>query len=154
MSRWMLTLACAGMTLSAAASRAGDETPVKPSDLVGVWTITRGEREGTPEPEERVKGTMVRFSEDRVVVVDKENKEIYGAEYKIGAPVKAQGDDRPVRITMTSKLSPAEGTVARGLIEKHGEKVRLIYALPGGDEPTSFKTKEKQLMFEMNYQKK
>ena len=42
---------------------------------------------------------------------------------------------------------PGEGEVARGLIEKDGETVRLIYALPGGMAPTSFETKAQQLMF-------
>jgi uncharacterized protein (TIGR03067 family) len=121
---------------------------LRPADLVGQYTIARGEREGVPEPEERVKGSVVRFSEDRVIVVDKENKEIYGAEYKLDAR------HNPAQITMTSKLGAKEGEVARGLIDKNGETVRLIYALPGGAMPTSFKTRDKQLMFEMKLQQK
>ena len=35
------------------------------------------------------------------------------------------------------------------MIEKKGDEIRLIYALPGGEEPTEFGTKEKQLMFVM-----
>jgi uncharacterized protein (TIGR03067 family) len=130
------------------ASAGGAESGLRPADLVGLYTIVRGEEEGVPEPDERVKGSMVRFSEDRVVVVDKENKEIYGAEYKL--------DPRhsPAQITMTSKLGAGEGQVARGLIEKKGDTVRLVYSLPVGDAPTSFKTKTMQLMFEMTFQKR
>ncbi len=118
------------------------------ADLVGAYSIVSGEREGAPEPADRVKGTMVRFSQDRVVVVDKESKEIYGAEYKLDT------GKTPWKITMKSKLAPADNQIARGLIEKDGDTVRLVYALPGGDEPTGFKTKSKQLMFVMKSMKK
>ncbi len=119
-----------------------------PSVLVGAYSIVKGENSGRPEPDDRVKGTIVRFSEDRVVVVDKQSKEIYGASYTLDT------SRTPWRITLTSKLSPAEGQVAKGLIEKDGDNVRLIYSLPGGQEPTSFKTKDKQLMFEMKPMRK
>ena len=39
--------------------------------------------------------------------------------------------------------------IARGLIQKDGDTVRLIYALPTGEVPAGFKTKEKQLLFVM-----
>jgi uncharacterized protein (TIGR03067 family) len=111
--------------------------------LVGGYTIVAGERDGRPEPKERVEGTTVRFSPDRVVVVDKDKQEVYGASYTLDT------GRTPWRITMTSKLGQQEGEVARGLIEKKGDTVRLIYALPGGAEPTDFHTKDKQLLFVM-----
>lgn len=158
MRRAAFVLGLAALTAPLAVAMTDDARPkdrggegagsgLKPADLVGAYTITRGEKEGIPEPAERVRGTMVRFSEDRVVVVDKENKEIYGAEYKLDPRHK------PAKITMTSKLGPAEGKVANGLIEKTGETVRLIYSLPGGAAPTSFKAGDKQMMFEMKYRK-
>jgi uncharacterized protein (TIGR03067 family) len=118
------------------------------ADLVGGYTIVSGEISGIPEREERIKGSVVRFSEDRVVVVDKESKELFGATFKLDTT------QSPWQITMTSKLGQNEGQVARGLIEKDGDTVRLIYALPGGQTPTEFKTKDKQLMFVMKNMKK
>jgi hypothetical protein len=50
---------------------------------------------------------------------------------------------------MTSLVEKSGGEVARGLIEKKGDSVRLIYSLPTGEIPQEFKTKEKQLMFNM-----
>ena len=44
--------------------------------------------------------------------------------------------------------------MAKGLIEKKGDTVKLIYALPGGETPTEFKTKEKQLMFVLKNERK
>jgi hypothetical protein len=39
--------------------------------------------------------------------------------------------------------------VAQGLIEKNGDMVKLIYAVPGGTAPDDFTTEDKQLMFVM-----
>jgi len=134
--------------LLVAAQAVGDKpaqagSGLKASELVGGYTIVSGEKFGTEEPEERIKGSTVRFSDDRVVVTDKDKKEVYGATYEL------EPGEGKTRIKMTSKLGSKEGEVARGLIEKKGDEIRLIYALPGGEEPTEFKTKEKQLMFVM-----
>ena len=48
---------------------------------------------------------------------------------------------KPYIISMVTTL-PDKGVMARGLIEKDGETIRLIYALPDGTLPTEFKTKE------------
>lgn len=111
--------------------------------LVGRYVIVSGEKEGAKEPEDRIKGTTVTFSKDSVVVVDKDKKEMYSASYKLNATAN------PCDIVMTSKVEGYAGEVARGLIQKEGNTVRLIYALPAGEIPSEFKTKEKQLMFIM-----
>jgi hypothetical protein len=41
-------------------------------DLVGRYVIVSGEKFGMKEPEERIKGTVVTFTEDKVVVADKD----------------------------------------------------------------------------------
>jgi len=146
MRNWisLLGLLALGLTtarLATAADKDGEE-------LAGGYTIESGEKFGVPEPEERIKGSTVRITEDRVVVTDKDKKEVYGMSYVLDTATK------PWKITMTAKLGPSEGTVAKGLIEKKGDTVRLIYALPGGEMPTDFKTGEKQLMFVMKNVKK
>ena len=95
------------------------------------------------EPEERIKGTTVTFTKETVVVADKDKKEIYSASYKLNATTN------PCDITMTSRVESSAGEIARGLIQKEGDTLRLIYALPTGEIPVAFKTKEKQLMFVM-----
>ena len=53
---------------------------------------------------------------------------------------------------MTSQVEGSSGEIARGLIQQDKDDdnvVRLVYALPTGETPTEFKTKEKQLMFVM-----
>ncbi|MBX9628303.1 MAG: TIGR03067 domain-containing protein [Gemmataceae bacterium] len=114
-----------------------------PADLVGGYTILSGEKFGQPEPEERVRGTTVRFTETDVVVSDKDTKETYAATYRLDA------GRSPCGITMTATRAPNSGDVAEGLIEKNGDTIRLIYALPGAEKPTGFRTGPKQLLFEM-----
>jgi uncharacterized protein (TIGR03067 family) len=112
-------------------------------DLTGLYTITSGEKYGSAEPTDRIANHTVRFSPERVVVIDEKSKEIYAATYIIDTKSK------PWKITMTSKLDTKEDAVAQGLIEKDGDTIRLIYALPDGQAPTEFRTTEKQLMFVM-----
>jgi uncharacterized protein (TIGR03067 family) len=153
-----LAIVCAlvGMLSSVAVAQATDSGTKKahkattPESLVGRYTITSGEKEGSKEPEERIKGTIVTFTKDTVIVADKEKKEIYSATYKLDTKTT------PCQITMTSKVESSAGEIARGLIQqdKDDDKVvRLIYALPNGEIPKEFKTKEKQLMFVMKKEK-
>jgi uncharacterized protein (TIGR03067 family) len=116
--------------------------------LIGAYTIVQGEKDGRLEPDDRVRGTTVRITADRIIVTDKDTKETYAATYKVDTGKK------PWAITMTSTLPPSKGEAARGLIEKNGDTVRLIYAVRGGQDPTAFKTREKQLMFTMKAMKK
>jgi uncharacterized protein (TIGR03067 family) len=132
----------------AAAQQSGSATSVDdktctPESLVGRYVIIGGEKEGAKEPEERIKGTTVTFTKETVVVADKDKKEIYSASYKLNATTN------PCDITMTSRVESSAGEIARGLIKKEGNMLQLIYALPTGEIPAAFKTKEKQLMFVM-----
>ncbi|WP_165247155.1 hypothetical protein [Paludisphaera soli] len=136
-----------------AAEKEKEVAALKPADLVGGYVISAGEKFGVPDAPERIKGSTVRFTEDRVVVMDKDSKEIYGATYSLEANEAAAGASASgaiaSKIKMTSKLADVEDAVAYGLIDKDGDTVRLVYALPGGEAPRDFKTKDKQLMFVM-----
>jgi uncharacterized protein (TIGR03067 family) len=145
----MITLGFMGFLVSLAVAQqaepAASDTDKKctPESLVGRYVIIGGEKEGMKEPDERIKGTTVTFTKETVVVADKDKKEIYSASYKLDATTN------PCDITMTSRVESSGGQIARGLIKKEGNDVHLIYALPAGEIPVAFKTKEKQLMFVM-----
>jgi uncharacterized protein (TIGR03067 family) len=144
-----LALGCVALMASLSMAQDAGSTPPKadkrcsPEDLVGHYVIVAGERDGAKEPEDRIKGTSVTFTKDSVVVADKDKKEVYSATYKLNATTN------PCDITMTSRVESSAGEIARGLIQKEGDLLRLIYALPTGEIPSGFKTKEKQLMFVM-----
>jgi hypothetical protein len=67
---------------------AGAGKACTPEDLVGRYVIVSGEKYGTKEPEERIKGTVVTFTKDSVVVVDKDKKELYSATYKLDSSAR------------------------------------------------------------------
>jgi uncharacterized protein (TIGR03067 family) len=109
--------------------------------LEGTYTVVSGEEDGKAVPEEKIKGSLVKFTRDRITGTDKDKKEFFAATYTIDT------SKTPWRIKMKS-TTPKEAE-AVGLIEKTGETVRLIYALPGAPEPTEFKTKKGQHLFEL-----
>ena len=125
------------------AARTGAGKACTPEDLVGRYLIVSGEKFGTEEPQERIKDTVVTFTKEKVVVVDKDKKERYSATYKLDSTKS------PSTIVMTSNVEGSAGEIARGLIKKEGDALHLIYALPTGEIPAGFKTREKQLMFVM-----
>ncbi len=138
--RTTLTLAALAVMTAAAAA---DDAKKAAAQLAGSYTLVSGEKFGQPEPAERIKDVAVRITDRQIVVTDHDKKEVYAAEYTLDAAQK------PWRITMTATRGAPTGQRAKGLIEKSGDTVRLIYAEPGGETPTEFKTKDKQLMFVM-----
>ena len=137
----------AAMGQEAGSKAAGSDKPCTPEDLVGRYVIVSGEKFGEKDPEERIKGTIVTFSKETVVVEDKDKKELYSATYKLDST------KNPSDIVMTSKVKESAGEIARGLIKKEGDTLHLVYALPTGEIPTGFKTGQKQLMFVMKAKK-
>jgi len=112
--------------------------------LTGDYLIVSGEKYGQKEPDDRIVGTLVHFTDDRIFVEDRDHKSTpYIADYTLDT------SKTPCVITMTKLLEPNKGETVRGLVERDGDQLRLIYALPGGDMPKEFKTKDKQLMFVM-----
>lgn len=140
MRKIMVAAAFAAFGMISIHQARGDDGP---ESLVGGYTIVSGEKDGEKEPADRIKGTTVRIALNGIVVTTPDKKEVFVSSYEIDTSKK------PWHITLKSKLSPGEGEVAKGLIEKDGDTVKLIYALPGGETPTEFKTKAKQLMFVM-----
>lgn len=142
---------------------AEDERQAK-LELKGGYTIVKGERDGEPIPAERIKGAIIRFKGDETIGTDKDKKEIYVAKYKLDT------SKEPWKISMTTvERKKADGTPKEdpkskdgehpstvGLIKKEGDTIVIIYALPGGKEPTEFKTKkgDKTQMFWLKNQNK
>src|SRR5262245_6352710 len=59
-----------GVLLAAGLPAHAAEKPAAGKALVGGYEIVSGEKDGKPEPEERVKGSTVLFTEDTVTVTD------------------------------------------------------------------------------------
>ena len=109
--------------------------------LEGAYTIVAGEKDGKPVPEEKLKGSVVRFTADKIVGTDRDKKEFFTATYVLDSKKE------PWVIRMKS-AGPKEAE-AVGLLKRDGDTLTIVYALPGADSPKEFKTKDRQHLFVM-----
>jgi uncharacterized protein (TIGR03067 family) len=111
-----------------------------------MWVATAGEHNGQKLPDNMVEGTTFRVNGDKLVAATKDGKEFINAVYVLNA------EKKPCEITL--KLTGSnEGKSLEGLVERKGDEVKIIYALLGGEKPTEFKTKDKQVMYTLKIQK-
>jgi uncharacterized protein (TIGR03067 family) len=155
--RALIVTALLGATLTVSATAKQPVIPDRPppdktkaSELEGSYTIVSGEREGTAIPAEELKDGVFRLAFGKLVAVDQDRREFLVAKYTVDTA------KTPWKIEMKSELptkastqgdAPKEQVTSVGLIKKDGATVTLIYAMPGGEAPTGFKTKAKQQMF-------
>jgi uncharacterized protein (TIGR03067 family) len=125
------------------------EQPLDVKQLIGAYTLVSGENQGEKIPADRIRDHVAMISEDRIVVSDRDKKELYASTYQLDPERK--GSAGGTVIQMTTKVGPegSEGQRAVGLIKAEKGTVTLIYAYEGGEPPTEFKTKpdSKQNMF-------
>ena len=113
------------------------------ADLTGEYRIVSGERNGAPIDQNELKEAAVYINDKTIIVYDKERKEMFASTYTL------ETNQKPWQVTMISTKAPDVGATAKGLVEADQNKVKLIYALPNGQPPTSFKAGEQQQMFVM-----
>ena len=129
---------------------ADDKANTAETSIEGAFNIVSGERDGKAIPEAEIKGSMFRIADRKVIGTDKDRKEFFAATYVVNTAKKPwkidMKSDAPTKATPEGN-APKENTPVPGLVKKEGGTLTLIYALPGGDAPTEFKTKERQQMF-------
>jgi uncharacterized protein (TIGR03067 family) len=133
------TVLAAFLALPVGAEVPQKDPPAKAAAIDGTYTIVSGEEGGKAIPDERIKGAVVKFGGGKVVGTDKDKKQFFAADYTLDTTKK------PWVIEMKS-TAPKEAT-ASGLVKVDGDTLTLIYALPGGEAPKEFKTKDKQQLF-------
>jgi uncharacterized protein (TIGR03067 family) len=121
--------------------------------LVGDYRIVAGENSGKQILPDRLAGITVRITEQTITTYDGDRQEKFGAAYRLDT------QKRPWRIMMTSivKADAAQAKATRqpdtrretseGLLDIGESQVKLIYALPNGETPKSFKAGARQQLF-------
>ena len=109
--------------------------------LEGQHQITAGERDGKALAESDIKGCTFRFTGDKVVGATKDSTEFLVADYTLDSTKK------PCVIVMKITSGTDKGKELKGLVERNADTIRIIYAGPGAEAPTEFKTKQNQAMY-------
>jgi uncharacterized protein (TIGR03067 family) len=134
---WTVVAVLALLGLQACTKSSEEPTTAQ---LVGVYTIVSGERNGAALDPHELDATIT-ITDNMITAYDKERNETFTAAYTL------QTDQSPWHITMTSAKAPETGVVSKGLVQAEQGRVKLVYALPDGPPPTDFKTGEHQQMF-------
>jgi len=130
----------AGVCLLPLARAADEGRSADRPHLDGTYQIVSGERDGKPEPKDRLQGRVVVIKGNRITGTDREKKEFFDCTFKVDTSKK------PWAVTMTS-AAPKKGEIARGVIAQDGNRVTICYGLPGTQPPTTFSTTKNQNCF-------
>jgi len=137
-------VAMMSLTVYSMASSADDKDKPK---LEGQHQIIAGERDGKALTENDIKGATFRFTGDKVVGATKDGTEFLVADYTLDSSKK------PCTIVMKLTQGSDKGKELKGLIERNENTIRIIYAGPGAEAPTEFKTKQNQAMYTLKAEK-
>ncbi|HEV3385437.1 MAG TPA: TIGR03067 domain-containing protein [Gemmata sp.] len=115
--------------------------------LEGQHAIVAMERNGTALNEADFKGATIRFTDGKLVGANKDGTEFLTADWTIDS------NKKPCAIVLKLTSGSNNGKELQGLIERKDNTIRLVFANPGGDRPTEFKTKENQVMYTLQAEK-
>jgi len=121
--------------------------PAERSKVEGQHAIIAVERDGRARDEANFKGSTLRFSDGKLVGANKDGAEFMTADYTLN------DDKNPSAVTLKVTSGSNKGKELQGLIDRNDNTIRLIFANPGGDRPTEFKTRENQTMYTLRAEK-
>lgn len=109
--------------------------------LSGVYKIISKEGDNGPLIDTKIDGHKLIISENLITTIDSEGNKVFEAVYQLNTLELPMGIEM---ISMFAHGSEKKHLELPGNIEKRGDPIRLIYALPGGDDPRDFKVGPKQ----------
>jgi uncharacterized protein (TIGR03067 family) len=101
--------------------------------LNGVWQLSSGEADGKPLSEKQLKGGKLVIKGTRYTVALPEIGNVTGTQ-KLGATRELK------TIDIMDESGAHKGQVCLGIYELKGNEFRVVFASPGGDRPSKFKT--------------
>ena len=121
--------------------------PADKPKLEGQHQIIAGERDGKALTDNDIKGCTFRFTGDKVTGATKDGTEFLVGDYTLNC------DKAPCMIVIKLTQGSDKGKELKGLIERKDNTIRIIYAGPGAEAPTEFKTKQNQAMYTLKAEK-
>jgi len=116
-----------------AADKPKDDTAKKDLEaLQGDWTLVSGERNGEKFPEELLKSLKRTIKGDKATIT-RDGETIATGTMTLDTSKKLK--------TIDVKLEGMDQTI-KGIYELEGETFKMCYAMPGGDRPKEFASKE------------
>jgi uncharacterized protein (TIGR03067 family) len=121
--------------------KVGRDQPLTTAMLAGTYTIESAQKGDDKTPADKLEGTVVTFTGNTIVAVDRDKNEMYAATFKLDS------SKTPATIHMISTMPEAKGAKANGLVQREGNIVKLIYAMPDeGEMPSKFEPGKGQRM--------
>jgi uncharacterized protein (TIGR03067 family) len=121
--------------------------PAERPKLEGQHAIIAMERNGVALDQGDFRGSTLRFTDGKLVGANKDGAEFLNADYNLDA------NKAPCSIVLTITSGSNKGKELQGLIERKDNRIRVIFAHPGGERPTEFKTQENQVMYTLQVEK-
>jgi len=108
------------------------------SKLVGTWTVTAAQKDGKEEAATNLKGKEVKITKDTITCTDKDGKTEMACKYTVDTSGKTW------QVSMECTEGAHKGKKVKGIMKLDGDTLKVCYAKPDKDAPTSFKTGEDQ----------
>jgi uncharacterized protein (TIGR03067 family) len=99
------------------------------------------EKDGREETAASLKGKQVRITRDTITWYDQDRKTEMAARYEVNT------SRTPWQVEMTCTEGEHKGKKVKGIMQLEGDTLRICYAKPDKDAPTTFKTATDQCCF-------
>lgn len=128
--------------LFAAFVNAGGDSKSDLKMMEGAWKAVMEEADG------KAAGEAEKDAPFKLVVKDGKFTVFFGEKKLTAGAIKLDAAKKPKEIDAEQGEGPFKGRVQKGLYEFKGADMRVIFAEPGKDRPTSFKTREGEVLLQ------
>jgi uncharacterized protein (TIGR03067 family) len=104
--------------------------------MQGRWSATIAETDGKPPSKEDASLKLI------LIVQGDKYQVVHDKNVISGGTLKLDATKNPRTVDATLTEGPFKGLVQKGIYEINGDKMTAVFAKPGKDRPTKFKTKE------------
>ena len=118
--------------------RAGARDDKDVSKLVGTWTVSGEEADGTKVAAVKVKGKEVKITREMISCNGKDGKGESAFRYKVDASTT------PWKVELTGTEGEHKGKKMHGIAQLDGDNLKICFSKPDEEPPTKFETKEGQ----------